>query len=447
MKPWSFQNRAVRLAETALRTKRAVLVVSPGASGKTVMIGVLARRWLRRGRRVLIVMHRRELVHQTRAHLSRLGVRERDVGVVLAGAEHLRNRAARCQIASIQTLRRRRERPPADLVIVDEAHHAMAESYLWLRKRYRAARHAGFTATPFRMDGKGLADVYDEMVTATKPSALLREGRIAEPIIYATPERFLPNVDSIRIVRGDYAVSELSRRVRKLEVVGNILTNWFKHARGKRTLVFTVTIAHSRDVVGRFRRRGVAAEHIDGTMSVPERERILNRFRAGHTTVLCNCMVLSEGFDIPACQAVVLARPSRSASLYLQQANRGLRYYRGRRPIILDHGRFLQAFGMPEADRHFSLSDSKADRACRAAQVRICPKCSRVCAHACRRCPECGHKFPEITALLPKEAMALLERYSRRQRSRFADRLRAFAKKHELPRRWVAAALRVWSCQ
>lgn len=439
-----FQRTAVAQAEQSLEKGNRVLVVSPGGSGKTVVIAELARRAYLRGERVLILSHRKEIVDQTGGLLPRMDIKAEDVGVIMA-REPL-SPSAPIQIASIMTLSRRRKVPTDfQLVLVDETHHVLAPGYLEVMRRFPRARCVGFTATPFRLDGLGLRDFYDDMVVAAMPSELIQAGFLAAPTMFLAPDPFLPDLRDLKVARGDYAVPSLDERVNTREIVGGLPSNYLQHAEGKKAIAFAVSRAHSRNITEAFLAAGIPAAHVDGTMAKDERESILLDFAVGSTMVLSNCLVLSEGYDLPLCEAVVMARPTQSLVLYLQQAARAMRPLGGKKAVILDHARNLERFGLPDADRLFCLTSTKKNRdAWNAGPIKVCPDCGAVVAASTAYCPNCGHVFDSAIRALPEETGDKLTEYARAEKEALAGRLRAYAKAHRWSTEWVDQILALW---
>jgi DNA repair protein RadD len=444
--PWDYQQDAVHVAWALLQEQESTLIVSPPGSGKTVMIALAARMAVRRGWRVLVLSHRKELVDQSYNHFLALGLNPSQLGVVMADTlpERVNPRAV-VQAASIQTYSRRLPAFRPDLVIVDEAHHALADGYQQLLDQFPRARHLGFTATPFRLDGRGLGDFYTKMIIAAKPSELIARQKMARPVLYRAPEEFMPDLSSLKLAYGDYIISKLEKRANRKELVGGIVDNYRLRAEGRTAIAFAVTIEHSRAIATAFVAAGVPAEHLDGEAEVDERERVLDRLKNRKTMVVSCCMILSEGYDLPSCQAVVLARPTNSLCLYLQQAGRGLRYYGNQRPVIFDHGRNFERFGLPEADRDYELTTSKLSATkAGSCPVKECPDCQVVVAAGCKECPECGHVFI-LDCPVPDETEDLLARYASMERRTMRTKLSAYAAKKGWGDEWTEKVLTVWA--
>jgi superfamily II DNA or RNA helicase len=399
-----YQTEAIDRVDAAVaRSVRRVLVVAPTGAGKTTIAAFIILRAIARTERVLFLAHRRELIVQAWRRLLELGLTREHVGIVMAD-DARRRPTALVQVASVDTLRRR-TRPPADLVFVDESHRALAASYRAIAADYPKALHLGLTATPYRADGKGLGDAYDELVVVASPQQLIAEGYLVEPRVFTVPAGQRPDLSRVSVTRGDYSASQLAEAVDRHGLVGNIVDHWTTHARGVRTVAFAASVEHSQHIAARFREAGVAAEHLDGETQAADRDAILSRLDRGETLVVSNCGVLCEGWDQPAVKCAILARPTKSTGLYLQQAGRILRPWDDQAAIILDHAGCALEHGLPQDDRPFCL-DGRKRRAARGDRdeplARECPRCFAVLPLTARVCPECGHAFAP-TRELPVE--------------------------------------------
>jgi superfamily II DNA or RNA helicase len=387
--------------------RRLLLVLATGG-GKTSIAASMIEDDVAAGRRVLFLAHRRELISQAYRRLLDFGFSERDVGVIMA-SDPRRRPVAPVQVASVDTLRTR-AKPPADVVFVDECHRALARTYVELASAYPDAVHIGLTATPYRAVGKGLGDAYDELVVVASPRELIAQGYLVEPRVFTVPASARPDLSRVRISGGDYSVQELAQAVDKQALVGNIVEHWMTHARRVRTVAFAASVEHSQHIAARFREAGVAAEHLDGGTPTLERDAILARLERGETLVVSNCGVLCEGWDQPAVKCAILARPTKSTGLYLQQAGRILRPWNDQRAIILDHAGCALEHGLPQDDREFSLEGTKKRaRTATDAPVRECPACCAVVGIGTRVCPECGHELITTRELPPELEGALVE--------------------------------------
>lgn len=391
-----YQERAVaHVLERRRDGARRLLVVAPTGAGKATIAAELALQLAIAEERVLFVAHRRELILQAYDRFAKHGVPERELGVIMAGDGRRRPQAL-VQIASIDTLRAR-ARPQAALVMVDECHRALAKSYRALERHYPAAMHVGFTATPCRADGRGLDDAYDELFLVATPRELIARGFLVEPHVFTVPDDRRPDLSRIGVCRGDYDERALADAMDRGSLVGDIVEHWKRHAEGVRTVAFAASVAHSKHIAERFRAAGVAAEHLDGMMATTERDAILARVELGDTRVVSNCAVLAEGWDQPSVKCAILARPTKSTGLYLQQAGRILRPWGTQRAVVLDHAGCALEHGLPQQERSFSLEGVEpSDDQQRIARpvIVICPTCRRALPAAAGRCEACQQQLP-----------------------------------------------------
>lgn len=378
---------------------RRLLIPLPTGGGKTVLAAEIARRAVLRRSRVLFLVHRRELVAQSGQKLHATGL---DFGIV--AADWPSRPGEPIQVASVQTLHARAIRsaaiglPPADVVIVDEAHHAIAGSWRRLIEAYPDAAIIGLSATPCRGDGRGLGDMFQELVPCPGVPELIAGGFLVPTLVYAPPDA-TPNLEGVQVKRGDYVEKQLAERVDTPKLVGDIVSTWHRlNSERRKTAVFATSIAHAVHLRDEFARSGVVAEHLDGSTPTVERDGILSRLAAGSVDVVVNCGVLTEGWDSPSVSCIVLARPTRSLGLYRQIVGRGLRPALGKTDcLVLDHAGATLAHGFVDEPIEWSLAaDRKAERAsaggsnAHAARIlKTCPECSAV-RWSGKPCPACG---------------------------------------------------------
>jgi DNA repair protein RadD len=374
---------------------RLIAVAATGA-GKTVVLAKLVADAVARGEQVLILVHKRELVRQTIRKLSDAGL---DAGIIAAGFDGCPNRPV--QVAMVQTLHarairtRRLELPPADLVVVDECHHATARTWRRIVEAYPETFVLGATATPCRKSGSGLGVLFDEIVETPQTAELIDAGWLVPPKVYSVAG---PDLIGVRTQGGDYVESQLAARVDTGQLVGDIVAHWHRHAHGLRTIAFAVNVAHSVHLRNEFQRSGVTAEHLDASTPGDARDAMLKRLADGTTDIICNVGVLTEGFDLPAIGAIILARPTRSFALFRQMAGRGLRPAPGKDCcIVLDHAGCLLRHGWLQDPITWTLDPrervaNKTHEARMAAyrrQLVDCPECGASRFEG-KGCPSCG---------------------------------------------------------
>lgn len=394
-----YQQAAVDQVRQAFTQHRSCLFVLPTGGGKTVTFSYITANAAARGRRVGIFVHRQELVQQVSETLDQFGVRH---GIIAAGTAM--QRGLNCYVVSAQTYARRVPQVPRfDLGIVDEAHHCV-EGSTWDKalSHSPAAKILGVTATPERLDGRGLGDVFETMVQGPTVRELIAAGALSDYRLIVPPT---VNLGGLHMRMGDYVRGEAAALMDKPTITGDAISHYRRHAEGKRAVAFCVTVAHAQHVASEFMAAGITAVAIDGSMDKVLRRDAVKDFKAGRIRVLTSCDLISEGFDLPAIEAAILLRPTQSLGLYLQQVGRALRVFPGKdRAIILDHvgnsgsveaGKFLAKHGMPDDDRVWSLDGRLTEKRAASDQVRAgrqCPKCYAMNPPAAPKCA-CGHVF------------------------------------------------------
>lgn len=369
----------------------AVLVVCPTGFGKTVLMAALIKILFGAEKRVIICLHRQDLITQTAKTLEKFGI---PFSYIAAG--HRYNPYHRVFIASIPTLKNRLGKFPADYVFVDEAHLSMSAGWKAVVDHYKAARARiiGLTGSPERLDGKPLGDAWDTMVEGPTTRWLIENGFLSKYRAFAPAG---VDLSGVHIRGGDYVASEIDELMAGRAVLAGAVRHWRKYAHGKRTIAFTPSIARAQQLADEFCANGIKAVSIDGNTPREERMRAFNAFADGEIKVITSVNLFCEGFDLAAqvdrdvtVEAVLLYRPTQSLALHLQQIGRALR----KKPepaIILDLVGNLARLGLPDDEREWSL-DGKAKKE-REVQVAQCPACFASHAPA-PRCPECGHEYP-----------------------------------------------------
>ncbi|GGF22434.1 DEAD/DEAH box helicase [Hymenobacter cavernae] len=408
-----YQLRAIEGVRQAIRDgHRRILVVVPTGGGKTTIAGSMIHGSDEKGNPVLFMAHRKELVEQAADRLIQFDIAP---GIIMAGYPPRRRKNV--QVASIQTLIKR-DMPNAKVVFVDEAHHSVSPSFIELLDKYPEAKIIGLTATPYRMDGRGLGDVYDVIVAPITVAELIEQGHLTPPRYYGTRKDLEPALDKVDVVRGDYDKKQLFASFDKRELYDGVVKNYQKFAPGTKAVVFNINVEHSLNVRDAFLAAGIQAEHVDGDTHKDTRKRLLQDFRAGKFEVLCNVNLLTEGFDLPAIETVILNRATKSKSLYLQMVGRGLRTAPGKKYCtVIDQGGNVRQFGPVEHPEEYELSTTnkrKASGVSDSPPQKMCPGCERLLYLSVAQCPQCAHRFAsetmelqeaefiELTDFLPK---------------------------------------------
>ncbi len=372
----------------------APLLVLPTGGGKTVVFTYMTTRAAEKGKRVLLLGHRRELIGQMSAALKRWDCPH---GVITPDSK-INN--APVQVGMVQTIANRinldkKGRYRFDLVIIDEAHHATKNS-TWGRVLQHNARAKllGVSATPCRLDGKGLgthADgFFDRMVIGPTMSELIDMGNLVRPVVYAPAQSI--DLSGVKKSRGDFAICALAGAVDRAPITGNAIAEYQKFADRRSAIAFTVTVEHAEHVVEQFKAAGYQAAVLTGSTPDKERAQMIRDLGNGQLHVLASCNVVSEGTDIPSVFAAILLRPTESYSLAMQQIGRALRPSAGKdRAIILDHADNVRRHGLPTDEVEWSLDGLKRKKGkAKAATTKVCMGCNCHIALSARVCPECG---------------------------------------------------------
>lgn len=442
------QVEAIEALREAYRAgKRAPILVAPTGFGKTHTAAKIIRSAVERGRRVWFLAHLREILDATSAKLTAEGI---DHGFIMAGKPG--NAAAMVQVVMVQTAVRRLghgERP--DLIVIDEAHLAVASTYAQVIQDCGNPLLLGLTATPVRLDGRGLREMFDVIVPSCSTSELISE-QLLVPIRYYAPSQ--PDLSGVRTIAGDYSGGDLARAMNKPSITGDAVAHYRKLAHRKPAVVFCTSVAHAEDTARAFRAAGYAAVAISGESRPAERDEALRGLQAGDVDVVVNCALWVAGVDCPAISCIILLAPTKSLTKFLQSVGRGLRTHPGKDSlVVLDHAGNVMTHGLPTEPREWSLDGAKK----RARQqddieaVRQCEQCF-ACYSPQPVCPQCGHVHPEKPRKLNVVDGDLAEitevkRQARQEvgRARTIEELQKIAEERGYKSGWVWQQLRVKS--
>ena len=404
---------------------RSVLYVLPTGGGKTVIFCHIAEQAAKKGNRIVVLVHRQELVDQTSKALKGLGVAH---GIIAAGTPMDLTYAV--QVASVQTLVRRLHRIPEDyfqLLVVDEAHHAVAGSWGKVLDHYGHAKVLGVTATPERLDGRGLIDQFSAMLVGPQMQQLQSEGHLAQCRIFAPPMEL--DLSKVASRMGDYDLSQVEEQTMRPDFVGDAVGHFKKYIGDGTAIAFCTSIRHSQAIADAFNEAGINAAHLDGNMKKEERRALIQKLGTGEVKLLTSCQIISEGTDVPSVTGCLLLRPTQSLSMYLQQVGRCLRPARGKAAaIILDHVGNVEKHGLPNQPRQWSLNAPKRSKRDKSEEVNVktCPECFSVVASASQSCSSCGHVFQskarkhrysdaELVELTPDHILERQEKQAKRR--------------------------------
>ena len=307
--------------------------------------------------RILIIAHRSELIEQSSRSLDKYRIKH---GVLSGTMKDKRDLTQAIQVASIQTITH-----PAnqcliddlkfDFIIIDEAHHAVANSYQKLWEYCPDAKKLGVTATPWRMNNSGFAQIFDAYIPSMSIKDFIQKGWLATYQYYSIPtsSELVKSIESIREfdIEGDYKNSALVEVCDTSKIRTQLYDSYEKNVLGKKGIIYSISREHSEHICLQYRSRGVAIENIDSKTPAKLREKVIQAFRNGDIDIIVNVDIFSEGFDCPDIEFIQLARPTKSLVKYIQQVGRGLRKNGDKKCIILDNVGMYSRFGLPDEER------------------------------------------------------------------------------------------------
>ena len=436
-----YQDDVVNRARDCYRQGyHAPCVVLPCRSGKSCIAADIARKATHKGNRVLFIVHRIELCNQITKTFTKWGV---DMSL--------------CDVMMVETAcNRLDELPNYDFIITDENHHAPCETYMKIYEHYPKALRLGLTATPWRLDGKGLVDTNDIIIEGVSVQWLL-DNKYLSPYIYYAPA-VLVESEKLHTRAGDYKQNEVIEQLDKPHIYGDVIQKYKEYADGKKAIAYCASIEHSKAVRDAFRAVGIPAEHVDGTTPKDERERIMDAFRDGSCQVLCNYEIIAEGLDVPDCECCILLRPTQSLTLHIQSSMRCLNYMEGKTAVILDMVGNFERHGLPNTPHEWSLEGTEKTTSAKdkpEVVARQCGNCYQVYAGISPICPYCGFnngktkkqiEMDRKAELAEIEAVSLAEKKSKRMevgQCRTKAELERIAKERGYKPGWVWQQMKI----
>lgn len=458
------------LREHYTQGSRAPLGQLPTGAGKTVCMGYAADGVTKKGNHCGITVHRQELVMQTSMTLAGLGLYHN----IIAPSEVVRacikqqelelgriyfNSSAPTHVASIQTLARRQQKPPLGFLMIDEAHHAVAGQWRAVLDAYPTAYLLGVTATPERLDGKGLGKeaggVFTSLVTGPTTAELMEAGHLSPYRIFAPAgslaasdikgEAAAVRRDGLGMIdfsgvkqrMGDYDRKGAEELVDKPTITGDAIAHYRRICDGAPALVFCISVEHAKHVADQFAAAGYRARCVDGGMDDAARRSAIHGLGNGLVDIVTSCEIINEGTDVPVCVAAILLRPTKSLGLCLQQIGRVLRPAPGKAcAYILDHVGNSIRHGLPDDEREWSLA-GKSKRKGREGDggpaVRTCRECYAIFSAMLGACPACGAPFQTEGRTIDQVEGELIEltRDQARAMKREAERRQKWQRKRE----------------
>ena len=363
-----------------MRGYRRPLVVAPCGAGKSYLFAEMVRKT--RGE-ALVLTHRQELKQQHEALFRKLGIKNARVAMIMTEANRLG------------------KYPTPSLIVADEAHLSRSNSWMSVIEHYNTWT-VGMTATPVRLDGKPLGDVFDTMVEGVDVRWLIEHQNLA-PYEYYAPT--LIETDGLRTLAGDYVVSDLEKLMNERAIYGDVIDCYQRFAGEERAIAYCVSVEHARATAGAFSEAGIPAEFLSAGTPARQRQKIVDSFRAGDFKILCNVGIISEGVSIDEVTCCLLLRPTESVALGIQQMMRCMRYLPGKTAKIIDFVGNYTRIGLPDDPREWSLGEplKRKQRLDGSGDfyIRTCPECYMTFKTA-PVCPFCGAEYP----LHPREIKA-----------------------------------------
>lgn len=391
-----YQKKGVTDLREAFKRYKSICYTLPTGGGKTAIFSYITSRISESNKSVYILVHREELLLQSSKKLFEFNIPHGRISPAFSQTKD------KIQVCSVQTLVNRLQNlPEPDLIIIDECHHAVSSSYKKILNHYPNSKILGVTATPERMDGRGLAEIFQILITGPSIQELTDYNFLSPSKVFA-PQQI--DFSSVKIIQGDYSKGQISNIIDTPTITGNAIQQYQKYAAGKSGIVFCCSIKHANDVASEFNAAGIPARCIDGTIDRITRKRIIDGLGVEYK-ILTSCDIVSEGTDIPIIEVAILLRPTLSLGLYLQQVGRCLRTYPGKESaIILDHVGNVFRHGLPDEKRDWNIDSVKRTKKSleKPIPIRQCKTCYTVYRPTLKQCPNCNliaeveERVPEI---------------------------------------------------
>jgi DNA repair protein RadD len=389
LRPYQIDSIEAVRGELKKGFKRVVLML-PTGSGKSLIAKTIIQKALDNNKKVLFIVDRKTLIDQASKAFN-------DIPHGIVQADHPCYRPwLPFQICSAQSLMRRKI-PDADLVIVDECH----SHYDYLSnqmKLWSLVPFIGLTATPFT---RGLGNHYETLVNPITTAELIEQGFLVEPVVYAPPTI---STKGLKIQAGDYSPIQMDKRVSSVKITADIINTYLEKGEGRKTILFPVNVRHSKELINEFNLAGIPSAHVDAHTPDEERQDIFQDLKDGVIQLISSVGVLTKGFDETSINCVILARPTKSLTLYIQMIGRGLRSHEGQKDcIVLDHAGNVERLGWPDDELPTVLCDGEKtenktqeeneEKKETELKPKKCPECHFLVESNIFSCPKCGHLF------------------------------------------------------
>lgn len=381
--------------EELKKGNKSCLLVSPAGSGKSVVIAEIARLTTLKGGRVMFMVHRQELINQIMESFKANSV---DLNL--------------CTVMTVGKIRNRLDSLPVpNLIITDETHHSLAKTYRDIYEYYSDVPLLGFSATPWRLNGKGLGDVYDAMVEGPDVQWLIDNHYLAPFDYYSV--NLIDESKLSKSSTGDYSNKSIDEAVGHT-IYGDVIKTYRDKVDGQQAIVYAHSIAFSKQIAQQFRDAGINAAHCDSKTPQRERDKIMTDFKKGTLKVLSNCDLISEGYNVPDCSCVIMIRPTESLVLFIQQSMRCMRFKPDKQATIIDHVANYTRFGLPNTPHKWTLKDrekkKKSTNTAVETPIKQCAFCFAVIPAQSKICPLCGHEIEIVQTEIKVDEKARIEK-------------------------------------
>lgn len=410
------------------RGARNVLAVLPTGGGKSVVVSDIINDGSQSGMQQCVIAHRNELVGQMSIHIAERGIKHRIIGpdstvkqISKAHRDKFNGQcfispSAHCSVAGVDTIVSRIESLSSwaaqqDRWVIDEAHHVIRTNK-WGKavQMFRNAHGLGVTATPQRADGQGLGSefdgVFDVMVTGPTMRELIATGNLSDYEIVCPDSDLEVGEDDIG-QSGDFSAQKMKAAAHKSHIVGDVVENYCKYAFGKQAICFATDVETAGDIAKNFMAAGISAASLSAKTPTNVRDHFIRQYRTGELMILVNVDLFGEGFDCPACEVVIMARPTASLGLYLQMFGRALRVFPGKNfGLIIDHVSNWKRHGLPDKSHQWSLArrDKRGKQEKDPEEIELTVCRNKACARPYEKfkliCPHCG-MYPPLP--VPRE--------------------------------------------
>ncbi|MBT8825023.1 DEAD/DEAH box helicase [Lactobacillus delbrueckii subsp. bulgaricus] len=371
-----------RIRQSLASGHRHIIVQSPPRTGKTVVMAEIARRTTDKGNRVCFIIHRKEVLEQAKATFQEQGVDPTllEAGMVQSLTRH------------VDTMR------PPEVILIDEAHHALAKSYTRILEAFPTAYVLLFTATPVRTGRNQLDQIADDIIVGKSIKELTEQGFLAPFKYYAAKDKDVDDKKLRKSSTGDYVTASIEEAVGN-KIYSHTVDEYLAKAGGKQAVVYTYSVEAANHLAAEFTARGITAEAIDATTPAQVRDTAVQAFRDQQLKVLVNVNLFTEGIDLPNVDCVIMVRPTMSLALYMQFSMRCLNPRPGKMATIIDQVGNWERFGLPNADRDWKAlakSKAKAAKSLKRSGIQViqCPDCFAVIEKRDvedNTCPLCGY--------------------------------------------------------